>query len=83
MRLTRTDKLSRAYRPYTELGRGIAMTDRAAVTDAQKWSAREHVADETAVTDKLRAGWHLWMEREDGTSARPSLITPTSIQGWR
>ena len=83
MKLTRTDKLNRVYRPYVEQGRGIAMTNRALIADSEKWSAREHVADEVAAATKLRAGWHLWMEREDGTSERPSLITSTSIQGWR
>ncbi len=83
MMLHRQDGQGRGYRAFREGSKGIPMTDRSAVQDSDKWSARVHVADESAAAAKLKVGWHLWMEREDGSSTRPSLITPTSVEGWR
>ena len=81
--LIRHDKAGQLFKPYHEGALGIAMTVRSAFDDGKKWSARQHVASETEAAEKLKIGWHLWMEREDGSSKRPNLITPTSVEGWR
>ena len=83
MTLKRQDKLGRSYKPFEEPGKGIAMTNRSAFPDSEKWSAREHVPSELEAAGKLKAGWRIWMERVDGTSKRPSLIRPASVEGWR
>lgn len=81
--LSRMDKNGRVFVPFNEQGKGIAIVDRDNVPDGQKWSARVHVADEKSAARKLAQGWHIWMIAEDGSSARPSLICPKSVQGWR
>lgn len=80
--LDRLDKVGRRFVPFREGGRGIAMTLRSVVSDSRKWADRRHVATEAEAALKLGDGWHLWMEREDGKSGRPSLITPASVRGW-
>ena len=81
--IKRSDKFGNVFIPFVEEFKGIAVTNRSGVIDSKKWSSREHVGNEDEAAKRLKLGWHLWMEREDGSSKRPSLITPTSIVGWR